>query len=332
MGLAAFILGKASALAAEEVIRYHTDALRYEVYSDTPSKTIQLAYFDNEGNTPTWGQVRSETTNDTTVVNKGKASLKMTFHMPAGDQYYSGWFFLRSEGTVDISDKSKVEFNLKSTPGITPPMVQVGIRSINVNSNTNRAKVFLSDLGIEKMPTQEFAHIEIPTSILLDREPDLDLSHIKETFIIGIVGPDRPIEGESLWIDGLTWDWGFVRVAGGLKGTIGSNVLFDFDKWNLRPDALVVLKQVVGILQDYKDRHLRVEGHCDIRGSDAYNRVLSRKRAKSVADYIIIKEGGFSPSQIKAAGFGWHRPIAPNDTEENMQKNRRVEIIIEDKE
>lgn len=316
-------------LRADEMVRYHTDALRYELYSDTPSMTTQLMYFDNEDNTSDAGVVKSEATNDQTVVNKGRASLKMTFHMPAGPQFYSGWFFLRSEGTVDISDKAKVAFNLRTSPGVDPHWVQVGIRSTNVPAGSNHAKIYLSELGIQKIPSDKFMHIEVPTSMLQDREPDLDLTRVKEVFIVGIVGPDKPLSGQSLWIDGLTWQWGFTRVAGGLKATLSSGVLFDTAQWNLRPDALRILDAVAKEMEGYRDHRTHFDGGTDIRGGDEYNMDLSRKRARSVADYLTRK-AGLDPHKVIVTGFGKTNPVAPNDTPENMQRNRRVEIFIED--
>ena len=72
-----------------------------------------------------------------------------------------------------------------------------------------------------------------------------------------------------------------------------------------------------------------VEGHADKRpkSSRKYNQRLSEKRAQAVADYIIA-ESGLDADQVTVAGYGFDRPVMPNDTEENMQHNRRTDIYI----
>ena len=69
-----------------------------------------------------------------------------------------------------------------------------------------------------------------------------------------------------------------------------------------------------------------VEGHTDSIGSQSYNLKLSRKRAASVARYLIEK--GIPAAKIRTVGYGESRPLYPNDTEEHRSKNRRVEIKV----
>ena len=74
---------------------------------------------------------------------------------------------------------------------------------------------------------------------------------------------------------------------------------------------------------------VRVEGHADKRkGSKRdYNQRLSERRAQAVADYLVEKSG-IPVGQLTVVGYGFDRPVAPNDTEENMQRNRRTDIYI----
>jgi len=69
-----------------------------------------------------------------------------------------------------------------------------------------------------------------------------------------------------------------------------------------------------------------MSAHTDSYGSDEYNVKLSANRARSVMDYIISR--GVSPSRIRSEGYGETKPVAPNDTPENRQLNRRVEFTI----
>ena len=74
-----------------------------------------------------------------------------------------------------------------------------------------------------------------------------------------------------------------------------------------------------------------VEGHADKRKTSKrqYNLDLSQRRANTVRQYLLSNSEGITPERITAKGFGFDRPVAPNDTEENMQKNRRVMIVID---
>ena len=108
------------------------------------------------------------------------------------------------------------------------------------------------------------------------------------------------------------------------------DILFEFNKATLLPQAREILSKVAGILLVAKGYRLSVEGHTDSIGSEEYNQKLSEKRAQSVHDYLI--NGGLSSSIISTRGFGKTQPIADNSTAAGRQKNRRVEIVIEDTE
>ncbi len=104
------------------------------------------------------------------------------------------------------------------------------------------------------------------------------------------------------------------------------DILFDFGKATLRPEARETLSRVAGILSVSPVYDLRVEGHTDDVGSDEFNQDLSLRRAQSVRGYLI--QAGLPAKMIEAEGFGETQPLVPNDSSENRQKNRRVEIVI----
>jgi len=108
--------------------------------------------------------------------------------------------------------------------------------------------------------------------------------------------------------------------------TMSSAILFDFNKYDLKPESKIALDQIVEYLKSITYQKIIVEGHTDNVGSYSYNLELSRKRAASVANYLIKK--GVSSKIIKIVGYGESRPKYPNDTEEHRAKNRRVEIEI----
>jgi outer membrane protein OmpA-like peptidoglycan-associated protein len=113
---------------------------------------------------------------------------------------------------------------------------------------------------------------------------------------------------------------------------IGSDVLFDFDKAETRPEATATLNTAARYLQS-STHAVRVEGHTDGKGADGYNQTLSEKRAESVRHYLV--QQGVDSTRITSMGFGKTKPVAPNahqdgsDDPEGRQKNRRVEIVID---
>lgn len=104
------------------------------------------------------------------------------------------------------------------------------------------------------------------------------------------------------------------------------DVLFAFNKYNLKPEARERLAKVSGILLAYPDLKLGVEGHTDSIGSDEYNQQLSEKRADSVRGYLVSE--GVKPDTVTATGLGKADPVADNSTAAGRQLNRRVDIIV----
>jgi OOP family OmpA-OmpF porin len=104
------------------------------------------------------------------------------------------------------------------------------------------------------------------------------------------------------------------------------DVLFDFDKSNVKPEAGAILDRLVVFLRENKDKKAALSGHTDSVGTDAYNVKLSERRVNSVKDYVVKK--GAESSQVSSQGFGESKPIADNKTKEGRSKNRRVEIKV----
>ena len=105
---------------------------------------------------------------------------------------------------------------------------------------------------------------------------------------------------------------------------------FDYDKSFIRPQYFADIEPVLTVLRRDPSVKVRVEGHADRRpkSTQVYNQRLSERRAKAVADYLI-QQSGIAAENVTAVGYGFDRPIAPNDTEENMQRNRRTDIYIQ---
>jgi len=103
-------------------------------------------------------------------------------------------------------------------------------------------------------------------------------------------------------------------------------VNFATDSAELSPRAKVILADVTSTLKQYEDINVLIMGHTDSRNTESYNAKLSLDRANSVKNYLVGE--GIDVGRINVKGFGESKPIASNDTEEGMAKNRRVEIQI----
>ncbi|AXI60201.1 hypothetical protein DLD99_06860 [Pseudomonas kribbensis] len=104
------------------------------------------------------------------------------------------------------------------------------------------------------------------------------------------------------------------------------NVLFAFDKSDLTPAAKSQLDALMDKLRNADVVSIKVIGHTDSKGTDAYNQALSERRASSVAAYLLSQ--GLAPEKLTSEGRGEREPVADNETEEGRAQNRRVELHI----
>lgn len=105
-----------------------------------------------------------------------------------------------------------------------------------------------------------------------------------------------------------------------------SDVLFDFGKATLRPEAREKLAKISGIVISHPGLDLELEGHTDSIGSDEFNQKLSEQRAESARRYL--RDAGIPADKLEARGFGESSPVADNDTDAGRRQNRRVELIV----
>lgn len=160
-----------------------------------------------------------------------------------------------------------------------------------------------------------------------------------------IEGRSYPIEGLGTGIEGRgTLVEGAAKEieAAGVKISeneneitleLSSDVLFDFDKSNIKPEAAEALRKVAELLKQYPNQSISLSGHTDSKGSDSYNDKLSLRRAQSVRDHLV-KRGGVTNRNLTSYGYGKKKPVVPNqkpdgsDDPDGRQRNRRVEIKI----
>lgn len=111
----------------------------------------------------------------------------------------------------------------------------------------------------------------------------------------------------------------------GLVLTLGS-VLFETNESELQEGAAREMKKVAQFLNEYSEREIMIEGFTDSRGAEEYNQQLSERRAQSVKE--TLSRHGVDSSRIKTEGYGQEYPVASNDNAAGRQQNRRVEIVI----
>jgi outer membrane protein OmpA-like peptidoglycan-associated protein len=117
-----------------------------------------------------------------------------------------------------------------------------------------------------------------------------------------------------------------------LRIELAADVLFEFDQATLQPQAEETLAKAAAFIRERGEGSVRIEGHTDSKGDDAYNQRLAQRRADSVREWLA--RHGLGDLQLSAQGFGEARPVAANtkpdgsDDPEGRRQNRRVEIVI----
>ena len=149
--------------------------------------------------------------------------------------------------------------------------------------------------------------------------------------VLEIRGVGGAMKAQVQDLQGALKDLGATVKGREIKINLAADVLFDFDKWDLRPEAGPALEKVVAVLQAYPKAAVLIEGHTDGKGNDQYNQKLSERRADSVRGWLAGHGVG---AAMTTHGWGKSRPVAPNtkpngaDDPDGRQKNRRVEITV----
>ena len=151
--------------------------------------------------------------------------------------------------------------------------------------------------------------------------------------VLDIEGMTRGIESKTLGLDSVLKDLGAKVTDQEIVIQLAADVLFDFDKADIKPIALDTLTKVAKVLNSMGNSPATVEGHTDGKGAADYNQKLSDRRANSVKEWLA-KQGGVSAARLSAMGYGMTRPAVSNtkpdgsDDPDGRQKNRRVDIRV----
>ena len=136
----------------------------------------------------------------------------------------------------------------------------------------------------------------------------------------------EPDPAAAAEVQQLLTDLDAVDTDKGLVLPLPEQVLFDFNSADLRPDAEPTLAKVAQLIGFYTKTRVEFQGYTDDIGDDDYNLRLSELRAAAVRDRL--RGASETPELFVATGFGETRPVAPNDSDDNRQRNRRVEVVL----
>jgi peptidoglycan-associated lipoprotein len=108
--------------------------------------------------------------------------------------------------------------------------------------------------------------------------------------------------------------------------SVGDRVFFDYDSYEIRPDAQDTLRKQGAWLQQYRQYTVTIEGHCDERGTREYNLALGERRANSVKNYLVAL--GVDANRVQTISYGKERPENPGHDEIAFSQNRRGVTVL----
>ncbi|MFT5816809.1 MAG: OOP family OmpA-OmpF porin [Bacteroidia bacterium] len=166
---------------------------------------------------------------------------------------------------------------------------------------------------------ESYYYIDDVSLIPIDRDEECPCNFSGDSLPSATV--DFPSNGQD-----ISLEFGNMKVGDKL---ILENVYFDIDQYTLLPQSIETLGKLNEALQKYPSLKIEISGHTSTTGGYNHNVTLSKNRANAVLRYLVNK--GIDASRLTKAGYGPDLPIAPNDTEENRQMNRRVEVKVLEK-
>lgn len=214
-------------------------------------------------------------------------------------------------------DRSMVEGNdaeMAESGGITPDKARVGEETLPLGSETTPGSSAASSSEPETEAVAEPEVAAVPGG-----EPTTESSPsaaADEPEMIAGLSPEVP--------SAATPDAS--AAAAVLGDSVLEDIYFDFDLFALRDDARATLEANAAYLKQHKGWHLTIEGHCDERGTEAYNLVLGERRAATVKKYL--GDLGVAVADIKIISFGKERPFCTDHNDDCWKSNRRAHFTI----
>ncbi len=178
--------------------------------------------------------------------------------------------------------------------------------TIRMMADGDHVKVFVDERRVANIPQVELGRSDHVYFVIADATDDNPM----------FVGPIRIAGGGADLYDVLESE-GRVTTRG---------ILFDVNSSTIQFQSAPALNEIGQMLKDHPDLRLSIEGHTDGDGDEAHNLALSEQRAAAVRNHLVLSFG-IDPSRLESVGHGESVPVAPNDTEEGKQQNRRVELV-----
>ena len=164
---------------------------------------------------------------------------------------------------------------------------------------------------------EEFGALVQATPELGDSLGSADVEQVPENMVIAKVKPSGPVEEQLARIS----EEEFAAAVAGLK-----DIYFEFDSWQITEAGKDALQKNANLLQEDTNLTLLIEGHCDQRGTNAYNIVLGKKRAIAIRDYLVHL--GVKPGRLDVITYGKEKPFCNAHTEACYQENRRGHLLV----
>lgn len=267
----------------------------------------------------------------------GRPSLLLSLHAPSGrDALARGDIYgdsdvligalLRAGGEALFGAKNAAPGSLEGRWAARAPLAAGRDHHVAIQVRRGQVRFFLDGRRLGVLPFQPEAPVTA-LSLVFRRTVDAAEPFAEAPMLVtglrltAYEAPEAAPEPER----DLAAELGAVETDEGLKITLAEQVLFDFGRWALKPGARETLTKVARLAAK-SGGPVRVIGHTDSVGSEAFNRVLSELRAHVVA--LELARLGVEPARLMPEGRGESEPVAPNDTEEGRAKNRRVEIVL----
>ncbi len=138
------------------------------------------------------------------------------------------------------------------------------------------------------------------------------------------------VDGSGAMMPDLDIEPGVETGLSGLEPEVAAfenqDVYFGYDKFNLSAEARTILAEKASFLNAHPEMKIRVEGHCDERGTSEYNLALGERRAKAAQDYLVFL--GINPTRISIISYGEERPVDPGHYEDAWANNRRAHFDV----
>lgn len=212
-------------------------------------------------------------------------------------------------------------------------------KKYSLNAQAANYKVYTASIDLMNMAVANFKHdilmekievVQAPPVLEKPKTEEKVVAKKEETPAPPVVKPKEPEKKEpekapeSAPVTAIVDEY-FKGVEVG-KPVKLENVYFDQSQPVLKPQSFTELDRLVSLLKQNPKVEIEIIGHTDNIGDPRMNLYLSELRAKAVSSYLFNK--GISPNRLASRGEGQQKPISPNDTEENRQKNRRVEFVV----